>query len=128
MRNKDQHKGLAKIFYKVKYSLSGLIYFYKNEASAIIFTLLTILLVSLGLYFQISYLEWILLLLSLGLVLVIELLNTAQEITVDMITKEYNTLAKYAKDLGSAATFIASLVATIVACSIFVPKIIGLFI
>ena len=45
-----------------------------------------------------------------------------------MISKEYNVMAKYAKDLGSAATFIASLTAFIIFCVIFIPKIINLFV
>ena len=45
-----------------------------------------------------------------------------------MITLEKNELAKHSKDLGSAATFIMALVATIISCIIFVPKIVSLFV
>ena len=127
MRNKDKHKGIFKLIYKFKYSIDGLIYFYKTEFSAIIFTICSLILIGLGIYFRISSVEWMLTILSLFSVLSIEILNTAQEITVDMITKEYNVLAKYAKDLGSAATFISSIIAFIIFCIIFIPKIIALF-
>ena len=127
MRNKDKHKGINKIYYKFKYSIDGLIYFYKSEFSAIIFTILSLIVVILGIIFNINQLEWLLLLISFGAILSTEILNTAQEVSIDMITKEYNVLAKYAKDLGSAATFIASLVAFIVFLTIFIPKIISLF-
>ena len=46
--------------------------------------------------------------------MVIEVINTAIEATVDMVTKEYNEYAKIAKDCGSAATGIMGVLATIV--------------
>ena len=126
-RNKDKHKGIYKLIYKVKYSLSGLIYFYKTEFSAIIISFCIIALVILGLIFNISALEWLLILITMGSVLSTEILNTAQEVTIDMVTNDYNVLAKYSKDLGSAATFISSLIAFVVFCVIFIPKILSLF-
>lgn len=124
-RNKDKHKGIDKIIYKFKYSISGLIYFYKSEFSAIIFTICTLIVVTLGIIYNISTLDWVLLLVSLGAILYTEILNTSQEVIVDMFTKEHNELAKYAKDLGSGATFIASLIAFIVFLYIFIPRIFG---
>ena len=44
-----------------------------------------------------------------------------------MITKEYNENAKAAKDLGSAATFIVSLMTGVIAIIIFLPKVLDLF-
>ena len=126
-RNKDKHKGIDKIIYKIKYSISGLVYFYKTEFSAIIISVCMIALIILGIIFNISTLEWLLILITMGSVLSTEILNTAQEVTIDMITNENNILAKYSKDLGSGATFIASTVAFITFCVIFIPKIIALF-
>ena len=54
-------------------------------------------------------------------------LNTATEATVDLITKEYNELAKIAKDCASAAVFTASILAAGLYLYVFLPKIIGLF-
>ena len=50
-----------------------------------------------------------------------ELINTAIEATVDMVTTEYNEYAKIAKDCGSAATGVMSVLATVVNAIIFVP-------
>ena len=60
-------------------------------------------------------------------VLAVELLNTAVEATVDLITKEIHPLAKVAKDCGSAAAFVSSIMAFIICLFIFMPKIIALF-
>ena len=82
---------------------------------------------SVGLFFGITSNQWIALLLSLGNILTIELINTAIEATVDMVTLENNPLAKIAKDCGSGATFVASMIAIITSLIIFVPRIIHFF-
>ena len=56
-----------------------------------------------------------------------ELLNTAIEATVDLVTKEIHPLAKVAKDCGSAAAFVSSIMVFIICCFIFIPKIIAIF-
>ena len=127
MRNKDKHKGIIKILYKFKYSFDGLIYYIKSEVSFLIIMICALLLSILGIYFKISLNEWVYLILSLSLVLVVELLNTALEIIIDMITLKYNELAKHSKDIGSAATFIMAFIAGIISCIIFIPKILALF-
>jgi diacylglycerol kinase len=126
-RNKSKYKGLKKIVMSTKYSIQGLVYAFSNEKSLILYTVLSLLAVLVGILLNISVNQWICLLLSLGVVLTIELINTAIEATVDMVTVEYNELAKVAKDCGSAATFVATIIAVIIAMVIFIPKIIMLF-
>lgn len=126
-RNKSTDKGIKKVMMSIKYSLAGLKYAYGNERSMYLFTGLAIIPIILGLIFGITPYQWIATLLSLGAILVIELVNTAIEAVVDMVTIEYNELAKIAKDCGSAATFVASIIAVIIALVIFVPRFIALF-
>ncbi len=126
-RNKSKYKGLRKIAASCMYSMQGLIYAFSNEASLILYSVLSILSIICGFVLDITVNQWICLLLSLGVVLTIELINTAIEAVVDMVTLEYNELAKIAKDCGSAATCVASIIAFIIAMVIFVPKIIQLF-
>ena len=78
--------------------------------------------------FDIDFLEWVISFGSLALIIIVELLNTAIEATVDMVTKEYNEYAKIAKDCGSAATGIMSILAAIVNLIIFMPYILELII
>ena len=82
----------------------------------------------LGICFDIDFLEWVISFGSLAFILIIELVNTAIEATVDMVTQEYNEYAKIAKDCGSAATGLMSLLATVVNLIIFVPYFIELVI
>ena len=123
LRNKSKHKGLKHYFYSTKYSFEGLLYAYKNEKSLWMHGLCSIVDICLGIIFKITLVQWSMILISLGVILSIELLNTAIEAVVDMITLEYHPLAKIAKDCGSAATFVAVLIAVVLNAFIFIPKI-----
>ena len=127
-KQKDHKKMSFKRFLNsIKYSLEGLSYGYRNEQSLILHGFCTILAVILGLIFHITFWEWAVIIISLVIVLAVELLNTAIEATVDLVTKEIHPLAKIAKDCGSAAAFVSSLVAVIIGLFVFVPYIIKLF-
>ena len=71
--------------------------------------------------------EWAILALTIGLVISCELINTAIEAVVDLVTEDYHPLAKVAKDTSAAAVFIFAIVAVIVGIIIFLPKIINIF-
>ena len=77
-----------------------------------------------GIFFNISYTEWLVCLVFIALVISLEMVNTAIEETVDLITKEYNELAKHAKDVSAGAVLFSAIVSFIVGCVIFIPKII----
>lgn len=108
---------------KFKYSFQGMAYCFTHETSFIFETIAMIGVVIFGILLDISFVEWIFSILSLLLIMEVEFLNTAIEATVDMVTQEYHPLAKIAKDCGSAATCMASFMATIVNLVIFIPKI-----
>ena len=67
-------------------------------------------------------LEWCICLGLFGLVMALELVNTAVESVVDLVTSEYKPLAKIAKDTAAGAVLIAAIMAAIVGLIIFVPK------
>ena len=112
---------------KCKYTLHGLKYCFENESSFLIVALCCCVIIILGIAFDIDFLEWVISFGSMGLIMVVEILNTAIEATVDMVTKEYNEYAKIAKDCGSAATGIMSVLATVVNFIIFFPYFMKLF-
>lgn len=123
--NEQKEVGLVKNFLnKCKYSLQGLSYSFKNESSFVLVSITASLIIIMGICFDIAFIEWVISFGSLALIMIIELINTAIEATVDMVTQEYNEYAKIAKDCGSAATGIMSVLATIVNLIIFIPYII----
>ncbi len=110
-----------------KNALAGLVYAYGNEQSLWLHGLGTILAIILGIIFKISFIKWAILIISLMIVLSVELLNTAIEAAVDLVTKEFHPLAKIAKDCGGAATFVATIVLLVIAGFIFIPELVALF-
>lgn len=127
--NEQKEVSLIKnMFNKCKYTCQGLSYCFKNESSFLFEAICACMIIVLGIWFDIEFIEWVISFGSLALIAVIELLNTAIEATVDMVTQEYNEYAKIAKDCGSAATGIMSILATIVNLIIFVPYFLELFI
>lgn len=119
----DKKNPVKDVFNKFKYSFQGMAYCFKNETSFIFETIAMIIIIVFGIVFNISFMEWIFSVLSMLLIMEVEFLNTAIEATVDMVTKEFHPLAKIAKDCGSAATCMATLMALIVNSIIFVPEI-----
>jgi diacylglycerol kinase (ATP) len=92
-----------------KYSVEGILAAWKSEeAIKVELTLLPILIV-LALYFAPGKIEKILLISSAILVLIVELLNTGLEKTIDRISAERHELSKIVKDIGSAAVLAALL-------------------
>lgn len=113
MKSEFSYKGLKRVFMASIYSISGIKYALKNEAAfrqeLILFFIACVALPFLDL----SNLETAILVLSAGLVLIVELINSAVEACIDRIGTEHNELSGIAKDLGSAAVF-ASLAFAIV--------------
>jgi len=115
------------VFKTIKNSINGIKSYAMEGKSIVIFLLGVLAEVLMGFSYKINGLEWILIICILGIILSIELINTAIENVCDAITKEYNPLIKIAKDCGSAATFIIFIVAILLNVIIFLPKIVALF-
>jgi len=75
---------------------------------------------------RISAIEWVIVVLCCGIVLITELLNTAIEAVTDLACEERHPLAKIAKDTAAAATLIASVSSLIIAALIFGPRLFSL--
>lgn len=82
------------------------------------------LVIFLSILLRVSTAEFLILLLTILIVLVTELFNTAIEFTINLVSPEYNNLAKKAKDISAATVLIAALFAVLVGIMIFAPKII----
>jgi len=78
----------------------------------------------LGFVFKIPSYEWFDLIIVIASVLILELVNTAVESIVDMISPEIQEKAKIAKDVSAGAVLIASIAAVFVGILVFLPIII----
>lgn len=85
-----------------------------------------ILVVLAGFLFSISALEWLVLMLTIALVLSLEMINSAIEYLVDLVTKERHPLAAKVKDIAAGAVLVAAIISIIIGLIIFIPKIMSL--
>ena len=108
-------------------SFAGLKYAYLHEQSLTIHIILTAIVVYCGFYFEITPMQWALMLFVMALIIVTELINTAIEATVDLVTDKWHPLAKIAKDCASAAVFVVCIMAACMWLYVFLPKILKLF-
>jgi diacylglycerol kinase (ATP) len=99
--------GLLRIWNALRYSLAGLRAAIRHEDAFRQECLLAIVLIPLALFVPTSAIGKALLIGSVLLVLVVELVNSAIEATVDRVSLEHHRLAKRAKDIGSAAVLLA---------------------
>lgn len=88
---------------------------------------MTALVVVGGCILRLTVTEWCLCLVLFGLVMALELVNTAVEATVDLVTEQYHPLAKRAKDAAAGAVLVAAIFAAVIGLIIFVPKIVQFF-
>ena len=106
----SQHKskaGLVRIWRALFYSLAGLTSAFRNESAFRQELALATVLVLIAVALPATLVQIALLINSVLLVLVVELLNSAVEATVDRISFDDHALAKQAKDIGSAAVFVS---------------------
>lgn len=99
--------GLRRIWNAFNYSLSGLAAAYRHEDAFRQESLLAAILIPVALFLPAPGVGKALMVASVLLVIIIELVNSAVEATVDRISLENHRLAKRAKDIGSAAVLIA---------------------
>ena len=99
MNNKPKYS----LFKNTKYALDGLSHALKTESSFRLELICAIFIISMIVYLDISFVNKLILFVTGILVLIVELINSAIENVVDLVTKEVHPLAKNAKDIGSTA-------------------------
>ena len=99
--------GLRRVWRALHYSLAGLRAAYTCEDAFRQETLLAAILIPLSFFLPVAWTGRALMIASVLLVLIVELLNSAIEAVVDRVSLERHPLAKRAKDVGSAAVFVA---------------------
>ena len=110
----------------VKNCLDGISYVTKSEKNFKREIALGIIALILSYILKRDKIEFSIVLTMICLVLTTEIINTAIERTVDLVTKEYHELARIAKDVSAGSVLVTSTFALIIGIIIFMPKIITL--
>lgn len=129
--NKRREKGIwknKKFSESIKHALQGIKTIFLEERNMRHHASLGIFPLILAWFFQVSPLEWIIVLTCIFLVVIMEFINTIFETIVDMVTDyKFHPLAKKAKDIAAGAVLVTGIFAVIVAAIIFLPKFISLY-
>ena len=113
-------------FEALKNALNGLKYAIKTQKDLKIQIFIAIIVIIISILLKISKIEMIIITISIFLVIFAEVMNTAIEKTVDLVTQEYNEIAKIAKDVSAGAVLILAINSIIIGLYIFGDKIINI--
>ena len=117
---KERKNPLSKSF---GYAFEGILTGIRQERNMRIHCMAVILVTAAGTLFQITAVEWCVCLLLFALVAGLELVNTAVEAVVHLVTEEKKPLAKIAKDTAAGAVLFAAIISAFVGCIIFLPYV-----
>lgn len=118
-----EQKRKEPIYKSFGYAFEGIFTCIRKERNMKIHCVFAILVIIAGIIFGLSLTEWCICLTLFGLVMALELVNTAVEAVVDLVTEERKPLAKIAKDTAAGAVLIAAIMAAGAGCIIFIPKV-----
>lgn len=105
------------------YAGRGIRMVFGTETNMKIHICIAILVIGSGFMFKINVTEWIVCLLCIGLVVGMEMVNTAIENIIDLVSPHHHPLAGKAKDIAAGAVLICAIISVIVGLLVFVPKI-----
>lgn len=104
-------------------ALGGAVYVLRTERNAQIEAAIALLVLGMGVWLRINRLEWTIIFGLIGLVLGLEMVNTAIEAAVDLAQPTYHPLAKKAKDSAAGAVVVAAIASVAVGIVIFLPRL-----
>lgn len=93
------------------WAFRGLVYAFKTQPNIWVHAVATLLVIAVSIWLQISKIEWLAIIMAIGLVWVAELMNTVAETIVNISSPDKHPLARIAKDLAAAAVLITAIVA-----------------
>lgn len=105
------------------YAIEGIIYAIKTQRNMRIHMFIAILVLIFSLFFDFTKVEMLILFLTITLVIVLEMINTAIEATIDVLANYYHPLAKIAKNVAAGAVLISAITAILVGYLLFFEKL-----
>ena len=116
-------KKVHKLVDSFNYAIDGLVYALRTQRNMRIHFVMALVALILSVIFDISKIELLILLLTISLVIITEIINTAIETVVDLYTREYHPLARIAKNVAAGAVLFAALNAVVVGYIIFLDEL-----
>ena len=104
-------------------AFSGLWYMLRTQRNSWIHATATVCVITLGLWLGLSFIQWAILVLTIGMVWMAEFVNTALEAVVDLASPDIHPLARVGKDVGAAAVLVAAITSVVVGLLILGPAL-----
>jgi undecaprenol kinase len=120
LNDKEKERQIS-LLSSFSYAIAGIRTAIKQERNIRIHLSISLIVIIFGFLFSITRIEWIFILLTIGGMISLEIINTAIERLVDLVTLDFHPLAKQAKDLAAGAVFSFAIISVIVGIIIFGP-------
>ncbi|ABR49170.1 diacylglycerol kinase [Alkaliphilus metalliredigens QYMF] len=114
---------MRKLLESFNYAFEGIIYALKTQRNMKIHFVVSIVILIMSLFFELTRIEILILLMTISLVIIAEMINTSIESTIDLITDQYHIFAKIAKNVAAGAVLIAAINSIIVAYLLFFHRL-----
>ncbi|MBO8176851.1 MAG: diacylglycerol kinase family protein [Bacillus sp. (in: Bacteria)] len=118
-------KGWSRFIRSFSFAVNGIKLTWEKEQNFRIHVFIAFFVVIVSLFLPLSAIEWALIIFSIFGMLALEMMNTAIERTVDLVTGEYHPLAKMAKDIAAGAVFVYAIMTVIIGLIIILPKLLS---
>ena len=118
---------MNRFFKSFGYAWKGVKSVFRTEQNMKIHTAVTVFMLIVSFIFKISTTEWIAVVICIGLVVSAEMINTAFETLVDIVSPNREATAGKIKDITAGAVLVAALISVDVGIIIFLPKLLPLF-
>lgn len=113
---------MQKFFKGFTYAFEGIFLAMKNDRNFKVHLLAVGVVTIAALLTGMSKNEWLIILILFGGMLALEMMNSAVEKTVDLVTTEKHPLAKQAKDLAAGSVLVFAIISAIIGFVLFIPK------
>ncbi|MEK7511739.1 MAG: diacylglycerol kinase family protein [Patescibacteria group bacterium] len=110
-----------------KYAFKGLFSLIKKEQNFRLHVIAAIVVIFLGIYFEIKLWQWALIVLAIAGIFILEMLNTVLERMVDMFQPRIHQYVEEIKDIMSAVVLVATIASVAIALIIFLPYLLEYF-
>lgn len=116
-----------RFFKSFKYAYEGIHYTFRNDQNVIAHFIVGFLVISSAVLLEVNPFEMAILGLTIMMVISAEMVNSAIEKMVDLITREHNASAKIAKDVSAGMVLLTAIAAVVIGTLIFLPYVLDLF-
>jgi len=123
MAEKQNRFSIIKRLLSFRYAFRGIFFMIRTQHNAWIHLFASMVVIVAGFWFSISTTEWMMVIISIGLVLAAEAFNTAIELLVDKISPDYDEKAGIIKDVAAGAVLFTAVTAAAVGIIVFGTKL-----